>query len=385
MILYKDNPDLGLITVTTFDGNIEYKRNCRLILKKYYVKEKDVFFIESVEKWYRLTTNKIFYDNELKKWELFEKCPQVIHGVIDIDSEGNSVKGHFTENKYNNVRIVDSKSNNFTAINEEILKNFFIENNQDSIFYHKSLLSSSSIKDMKKYYSRDFKNKGYNIEDNTSEFETKKDMLDKYPVKITENVKKHYSLLSNITWGIEAETSIGYVPERHQLRNGMVYCRDGSISGGEAVSVPFSGAKGLQSTVNMMDALKKYCDTDIKCSLHIHIGTIPTSKHFLVALYMLVYNIQDEMLRMFPYYKTEPGSLKSKNYCQKLKKLSIFSLLDFEKGGYEAFVDDTYNKIFKFLSDGHEIGSDLNRTTLRHPQTQKWNRPSRLRYSLAIQ
>jgi hypothetical protein len=153
-------------------------------------------------------------------------------------------------------------------------------------------------------------------------------------------------------------------------------CRDGSIQGGEAVSIPLSGAKGLQNMKHIGEELTKRVNIDINCAYHLHIGNIPTTRIYLVALYMLGYAIQDELFKMFPYYKTNPQGIKRKNYCQKLNKMSIYSLKDQSKEGYEQFVDVVYNKIFEFLSDGRKGNTEV--TSGRGlPISHKWQNNSR--------
>lgn len=175
---------------------------------------------------------------------------------------------------------------------------------------------------------------------------------------------------------------MGGVPNWLQNRLGIVACRDGSTGnnhyeGAEWVTVPMSGAKGLQTLVTLGRELSKRCAIDISCSLHFHIGNIPTERVYLVSLYMLVYQIQEDMLKMFPYYKTDHRDIKRKNYCQKLEKMSIYSLKDYSKEGYEAYIEHIYLKLFQWLSDGHAADSEVNRRRERHPIDAKWNRPSR--------
>lgn len=170
---------------------------------------------------------------------------------------------------------------------------------------------------------------------------------------------------------------MGNIAENIQYRNGLISCRDGSIGGAEWVTIPMSGAKGLQTISSTCTQLSTRTNIDINCSLHIHLGNIPLDRASLVSYYILAYKIQDEMFTMFPYYKTDPTDVKHKNYCKKLKKLSIHSLKDSSKEGWNAYVDSIYNKIFSFLTEGISPNSEWNRKRGRHPQRQKWQIPTR--------
>lgn len=98
--------------------------------------------------------------------------------------------------------------------------------------------------------------------------------------------------------------------------------------GAELVSIPLSGAKGLQTLVNLSEELQERGEIGIDCSHHIHFGNIGTDKLSIISLYRLCRNIQNELLPMFPYYKVDPSGIKQKNYTKKLLKLNINSLKD---------------------------------------------------------
>lgn len=138
-----------------------------------------------------------------------------------------------------------------------------------------------------------------------------------------------------------------------------------------------SGAKGLQNITDVATLVTERCEVDINCSLHYHFGNIPKDRLYLIALYTLAYKIQDEVFEMFPYYKTDPRGIKKKNYCQKLKQMSIYPLKDSSKEGYEQYVEEIYVRIFTFLSDGHPPSEFANKKLHKHPIRNKWERHSR--------
>lgn len=379
MILYKDNPNLGIKTVKTINGETEYRRNCRLIKDGFYVMEKDCFFING--KWHRVNSGLIVFDNENKEWVLKESV-YLIHGIVGFHENGEPIHGYFRPNPYNNVTVNSRKTRGiYTAINSEILyeNGYFEDLGSGHWRYRKELSNDDYLYYTSIHCDINYKNKGYNIEDNGEEFFDKKEKFKNYPIRFSKEIKRYSKFIGDITWGCEFESCNGVIPDNIQYRTGLVACRDGSLPGnaGEFVTIPLSGAKGLQNMVNICNEMTRRCEVDITCSFHIHLGNLPISRNYLVASYILFSKIQDELFKMFPYYKTKPEGIKQKNYCQKLKKLSIYPLKDITKEGYKEYVNVVYNKLFTFLTEGVTPCKVYNRKNKLHPKHQKWERASR--------
>lgn len=377
MIFYKANPNLELEIITTINNEKEYKQNCKCVGGKYYVKGRDIFYIAEKELWYRKTSDKVDYDHE-KNMVYLKDTYRMTKGVVGFDKDKQPIMGLFTPNPCNNC-IVRIKGSVYHSLNPEILlENNYFEDLASNEFYDKSSMSESDCKQMSKIrMSKSYTNKGYNIEDNATEFEEKKKSYANYSLKINNDAKVYGKFLGNVSMGVEIETSEGQIPTFIEYRHGIVMCRDGSISGGEAVVVPMKGSKGVQNIITLAGELKKRCNIDINCAFHVHLGNLPRERVYLVALYMLCYQIQDEVFKAFPYYKTDHRGIKRKNYCQKLKQMSIYPLKDQSKEGYEQFVDTVYSRIFEFLSEGHAADAEVNRRNQRHPVEAKWNRSCR--------
>lgn len=376
MILFRDDPKLGLKVITTATGNKEYRRNCKFIQGKFYVMEEDCFFVEG--RWYRKESGKIEFDHEKKEWVL-KANQELIRGVVGFDSTNAPEMGFFSPNVYNNCKVHFQNTGTTYCINTEILEaNGFFEDAASCKWYSKVEMGAASYKKMITIRQEgNFTHKGYNIEDNAVEFEQKKDSYKEYPTVIPKTVRAYAKVLGDTTFGAEVETSVGNVGDHLQYRTGLVACRDGSISSAEWVTVPMSGAKGVQNICDVADIVSKRCEIDINCSLHYHFGNIPKERLYIIALYILAYKIQDEVFKMFPYYKTDHRGIKKKNYCQKLKKMSIHPLKDFSKEGYESYVEEVYIRIFQFLSDGYLPNENANRKRQQHPIHNKWDRKSR--------
>lgn len=233
---YSKNPDLGLPIVTTIAGDKEYRRYCRKVGDQFYVKDRDIFFIEETDSWYFKTSTKVDYDWELNKCYLKSSVP-LTGGVVDFDKDKNPIIGMFTPNKYNNVTVVVKGGSKKLAINEEILiNNNYFEDVANNTFYHSTDVSSSDRMAMQKpRHGKGYTNKGYNIEDNAEEFSRKKRLYADYPLKINEDAKKYGKFLNDLTFGCEVECSVGNLPIHVENRHGIVACRDGSLEGGQKI------------------------------------------------------------------------------------------------------------------------------------------------------
>lgn len=369
--LYRDNPSLDLTVVTTVNGNKEYRVNCKKILDKYYVMNEDCFFVAN--KWYRKDSGLILFDSEKQEWVL-KSTKGLIEGIIKFE-DGKPVFGYFTPNKYNNCRYKD-----YTVLSPEVLiYGGKVEDVSTGIWED---IGRKDVQTPKNVV--DHTGKGYSIEDNATEFKNKIDSYAEYNTPMGKNVRQYGAMLGDTTFGIEVECAKGFLPEHLQNRLGVVICRDGSLkdengmNGPEFVTVPYFGAKGLQSQSNLSKELNKRTTIDLNCSYHIHFGNIDTSRIALVSLYKLTSKIQNEIFTMFPYYKAQPAGIKSKNYNKKLPVLDIGLMPKCgSNDDYRNYINEAYTKIFSWLSEGYIPDMRINRKNKKHPATDKWNRHER--------
>lgn len=122
------------------------------------------------------------------------------------------------------------------------------------------------------------------------------------------------------TFGLEFETSEGYIPENLCFRDGLIPLRDGSISGIEYSTVVLEGNTGLNMLSQQLDTLKNYTSYDKDCSLHIHLGGFPLDPDKIFGLYKLLFGLQQlpSFTRLLPPYTFTTRKYKSsgKDYCQ---------------------------------------------------------------------
>jgi hypothetical protein len=171
---------------------------------------------------------------------------------------------------------------------------------------------------------------------------------------------------------VEFETENGFVPYRFTLQNGLIPLRDGSLRHDgkepyEYTTVPLRGLKGLSTLSHSIDVLQKYTEVGHRCALHVHIGSYPVDKEFIVALYRVILKIQDELYSMFPenYKYTSQNRFKQKDYCSPLKNIRLSKTIS---------VEENFNKIHSYLCDGAEsfVGFGASNHPADRGNNRKW-------------
>ena len=200
---------------------------------------------------------------------------------------------------------------------------------------------------------------------------------EKYKSEISPNIKKYAGILGDLSFGLEFETTKGFIPSRILDQTGLIPLRDGSISGIEYVTIPLEGAKGLQTVVDLLKPLKERTVFNDSCSLHLHLGNIPRTKEFILSFFKLTCMVQDEIFSMFPIYKKYNFRIKNKNYSAPYPIFDLMSRMDPVINTNN--INENFNILYTFLSEGQdfsEVGYDLKNVNF-HPRdpegTQKWN------------
>ena len=174
----------------------------------------------------------------------------------------------------------------------------------------------------------------------------------------------HISRFLKYTFGLEFETSAGYIPEHICFRDGLIPLRDGSISGLEYSTVVMSGNEGICLLEQQLETLRKYTIFDKECSLHIHFGGFPLDTDKIFNLYRVCKRLEGEISELVPALTFHSDQYKKthKNYCGFLPPSG-------SPGGrpYRSF-----NELFGGLV-GRDYEGDL---TLPHPNDEgrerKW-------------
>ena len=139
---------------------------------------------------------------------------------------------------------------------------------------------------------------------------------------VLENKEYPLSKYLNYTFGLEFETSMGYIPQEKCFRDGLIPLRDGSISGIEYSSVVLKGNEGLNLLKQELDTLKEYTKFNKECALHIHMGGFPVDTMSIFALYCLWYMVERDLLgkELIPElsFHTSEYKANQKDYCNML-------------------------------------------------------------------
>lgn len=139
---------------------------------------------------------------------------------------------------------------------------------------------------------------------------------------VLEDTEYPLSKYLGYTFGLEFETSMGYIPQEKCFRDGLIPLRDGSISGIEYSTVVLEGNKGLNLLKQQLDTLKEYTKFNKECALHIHMGGFPVDPMNIFALYSLWYAVERDLenRNYVPELSFHTADYKNnhKDYCNKL-------------------------------------------------------------------
>ena len=137
--------------------------------------------------------------------------------------------------------------------------------------------------------------------------------------EIQESKKEHpISKYLKYTYGLEFETSEGYIPEHICYRDGLIPLRDGSITGLEYSTVVMSGNEGICLLEQQLKTLRKYTIFDKECSLHIHFGGFPMNTDSIFNVYRVCHKLEGEIQNLVPQYTFHSAKYKNsgKDYCK---------------------------------------------------------------------
>ena len=178
--------------------------------------------------------------------------------------------------------------------------------------------------------------------------------------KVLEDIK--YPLADNLryTFGLEFETSMGYIPQEICFRDGLIPLRDGSISGIEYSTVVLEGNKGLNLLKQQLDTLKEYTKFNKECALHIHMGGFPVEPVAIFALYCLWYNIEQ--------YLESSGYVPSMTFHTSLYKSNKKDYCNHLSGRCSSF-----EELFESITGKKYLGSLVQPHPMDIEKRAKWN------------
>lgn len=391
------------IKVRDFNGKLIPKNKARKIDDHYY--EEGVTCIRMSDgKWYRTNTNKIVFDWETGVW-LFRKNDSdtgLMQGLVDDGSLGyftptgknvsiSYKKDQFVRqfkvdlfNTQNSESLGSVKASWVKGIarTAEIAEKFgYQESFNDGRFYRKDDCSGEEkIRLTQPGLPANEKSNTYSMEDDQPGKRALQDNFENNNFKIEAPVARLARLIPN-SFGLEFESSIGFVPARIREHLGFRNLRDGSISGVEYVTIPLKGAKGLQAIKLITSELSKRCSMNTSCSVHVHFGNVARDKASILALWNLCYRLQNELLGTFPFSRTNSIRNDGKVYCKPLPDLGL-DLKTMFKLGKEDFhkkLNYEFGKIYAFLNNQRTLGEEYARRIERETKVSVLGgKPTRL-------
>jgi hypothetical protein len=191
-------------------------------------------------------------------------------------------------------------------------------------------------------------------------------------------------LFNKFTYGIEFESTNGTIPMRFCRKHGLVPVRDGSVAGLEYVTIPITGLSGMENLKEICDLLKTHTIYDRNCALHFHIGGIPRTESFILALFKILAIVEEDVFQMFPFYKRVNHGVKRKSYTKPLPFPELLSQMTPTSTKKEDIIHN-FSILFSYLSMGYKFDDDNINCKLEnvkyHPSdpgnNSKWNMKTR--------
>lgn len=257
------------------------------------------------------------YDEVLQKWTSLLKCNRIL---IEI-TNGHALFG-YTEAPVVNIIYKSADKTSIAYTNLSILKNNFEFSKLQGYYFCTNNYSPKEIQ--QQIFIKGNGNfpytfsKHYEAIDSFDIFKDKQSILNTL-VKIPKQ-PIHY------TFGLEFETSQGYIPEDICFRDGLIPLRDGSISGIEYSTVILKEESGLQLLYQQLQTLREYTNFNKECSLHIHLGGFPLNPDKIFRLYQICYSLESDLSCLLPKYTFNTSKYKdnNKNYCKSLDCYGTF-------------------------------------------------------------
>lgn len=367
--------------VVTVSGNKCPKSLCRRIKNEYYfvgdknIKDSgDVYYINN--KFYKESTGYIIFDYRIGEYIISNDS--LVKGVVGYSND-QLIYGQFSSknDNYNEYCQIITPEGLFYLFNPKFIsKSNYKESLRDNKYYERGSIPAKDFitpqpcdKNVKRGLSYDSKDSlKYALQLHKKAYQVE-------PTKVSKQIAKY---LEGLSFGVEFETSLGNIPINITERLGLIPLRDGSIGGIEFVTVPLSGAIGVQALLDSMDELEFRTKYDENCSLHIHLGNLPRTEEFFLAMFKILCIVQDEMFSMFPIYKKDNHGVKNKCYTRPFNLVKTLHKLDSIITTPKQ-IKTNFAKLYNYLSMGQkysDVGSNLE-DVKSHPSDPggngKWN------------
>lgn len=350
--------------VKDYLGNLIPKSRAHKIMGKYYEEGVSCFVMEDGQRYRITSTDKIIFDHYKQKYVL-KNNSHLIKGYINSKKE----EGYFSENEfYVEISDVIGKKPFRFCLNADIAEKIgYKESLCDGIFYKYNPEDEKLINYLnKKAIPNTERSKNYNLESDQSKKKALEISYFNFNPKISASSLEISKFIENYTFGMELEVINGFIPRRIRSLLGVKALKDGSLRHGdgegiEYVTVPMSGAKGIEVIKTLCKEASKRCEVNSLCSVHFHFGNVRRDKLYAISIYRVIQLLQNELITYFPYSRVNSIKEDGKVYCKPLidLKLNCNKILsskdeeDFHKNTVEEF-----NKLYTWLNNGKPLAEE---------------------------
>lgn len=385
--------------------------------------EDEYFWIKN----FGLNTSCIWIEEDKPRY--YRKIDICVTHVLDIEecleNDNLIVKEEYApSNNINTVEFYDTNANfkfkdivHFSLYVNLLKKSVFInrEGNYVSVKNSKDFSLEMFSKDLKmgnityiknstrhseNLYSSKYGGLTYTVDQNCSIIALHKKLYEEYDEHILQTVYKVFGLKEyllkfkkfipylkffpkDFTYGVEFETSEGFVPKELCILLGLVPLRDGSLGRNNAFEYATGIIKSYYDFQNLFVAcslLDDICSYNSNCALHVHIGnksdTGSPNMKILATRYKIAYDLQDLLFSLVPMYKVDEITSfgKSKNYSSKLPWPSTVAPWDINSSSLETLQDDIVSYLTAY-SRGYLVRNNESHSI--EPWGRQWRCPTR--------
>lgn len=263
-------------------------------------------------------------------------------GIVEYSEKKETlILGYFEKDLLNNVLYMDQYGTKFIAMNVEALGSSAFFNNFHGYWANTDFgkITKEELQERKGSGNYPYEcERLYESHNNLNNFNIGPTLDSLY--------SEEYKKLIKYTFGLEYETTRGYIPQEDCYRYGLIPLRDGSISGVEYASIILSNGDGFERITKHLELLKGYTDFSTDCSYHIHLGGFPLDSKAIYVLYTIWGIVEKDLAKILPPYAFETHKFKrsQKNYCRKNPTVfnNFGSLYRFMTAGNVGYAGDLF-------------------------------------------
>lgn len=292
------------------------------------------------------------FDEITKSWKNSRSCFKIV-----LQHLPNQIIFGYVSNDKDNVRILLKNSAgviDYYITNLNLFKGDILYSNKKGVYFSPIGFTDSDI--LLEQLIKGNGNFPYLL---TREYEAIEsfDIFKDKQTLLAEETSHPLSNYLKYTFGLEFETSQGYIPENICYRDGLIPLRDGSISGVEYSTIILKGNEGISLLHQQLETLNKYTNFNKECSLHVHLGGFPLEPKTIFNLYYVCKSIESSLEHILPAYTFTSSIYKDngKDYCKKLPSFGSF------------------NEMYRYFVGRNFYGSFMQAHPQDKERKRKWN------------